>query len=266
MTGSKRRAGRRRGRFALLGAVAAIAALAYGASSAQAATVGFSATYDDAALNVSGLTFDILEPPNTATMTGTIDNGTGAFTVPAAGFVFPQFSGEALPGVPVTVNFSAVDPIAGTLNLGTGALTTTLSTYHANVQALGGNCDYDIDLAYSTAAGSPFNGDPFTVAGTDPITISSGIIQTGWPADYFTPDPDASCATINGLVAGAGGMAIANGFDLTPAAPPTTTPPATTPPVTSNAAALKKCLKKAKKIKDKVKRKKAIKKCKKKFG
>jgi hypothetical protein len=255
--------GLHRGRVGVIGALAATAVMAFGASSAQAASQVFNATFDDAALNISGLTFDILDPPNTATMTGTVDDGTGAVNVPANQFVFPQFSGEAIPGVTVVVNFSAVDPIAGTLNLGNGTMTTSLSTYHANVQALGGDCNYDVDLAFSTAPGSPFNGDPFTVNGTGPISITNGALQTSWPQHYFTADPSPTCATINGLVDAAGGLAIANGIDLTPAPPPSTTPP---PATTNRAAQLKKCKKKARKIKDAAKRKKALKKCKKKFG
>jgi hypothetical protein len=254
MTGSRRRVGQRRGRAAILGAITAGAVMLFGAGSAQAAPVGFSATFDDAALNLT-LTFDILDPPPPATMTGTVDDATGDFDVLANDFDFPPFSGEAAPGVPVTVNFTAVDPISGNLNLGTGAATTDLSTYHANVQALGGNCDYDVDLSFSTAPGSPFNGDPFTVSGTDPKTISNGILQTSWPSDYFTPDPDMSCATINGLVAGTGGIAMGNGFDLTPAAPGGGTTP-TTPAkkkkckkgfVKKKVKGKKKCVKKKKK-------------------
>jgi hypothetical protein len=237
MRGSKRR-GPRRGRAAVIGAVAAGAVMAFGAGSAQAATVGFSATFDDAALNVSGLTFDILEPPDQATMVGTVDDGTGDFDVLASDFDFPPFSGEAAPGVPVTVNFSALDPIAGTLNPD-GTITTDESTYHANVQALGGDCNYDVEMAFSTGPGGPFNGDPFTVSGTDPRVITNGILQTSWPANHFPP-AGGSCGTINGLVnGGPGGLAMANGFDLTPAQPSggTTTPPPAAP------AKKKKCKK-----------------------
>jgi hypothetical protein len=264
MTVRKRRgAGLRRGRVGVVGTLAATAVMAFGASSAHAASQVFNATFDDAALNVSGLTFDVLDPPNVATMTGTVDDSSGVVNVPANQFVFPQFSGEALPGIPVTVNFSAVDPIAGTLNLANGTMTSSLSTYHANVQALGGNCNYDVDLTFSTAAGSPFNGHPFTVNGTGPISITNGVLQTSWPANHFPP-AGGSCATIDGLVnGGPGGLAVGNGFDLTPAPPPSTTPPATT---INRAALLKKCKKKAKKIKDAAKRKKALRKCKKKFG
>jgi len=263
MRGSKRRrVGLRRGRTGVFAAIAAGAVMAFGASSAHAATVGFQATFDDGALSVSGLTFDILDPPQVATMDGTVDDGTGAFDVPASptGFNFPPFSGEAAPGVPVTVAFTATDPITGTLDLATGAITTDLSGYHANVQALGGDCNYDVDLIFSTGPGSPFNGDPFTVSGTDPKVISNGILQTNWPAHYFTSDPNANCNLINGLVDGPGGLAMSQGFDLTPPPPPsgggTTPPPAAAPKK-------KKCKKgfKLKKVKGK---KKCVKKKKKK--
>ena len=256
----RRRGGLRRARYAVVGAVAATAVMAFGVTSAQAASQTFTASFDDAALNVSGLTFDILEPPDTATMTGTVEDTTGAVNVPNSGFVFPEFSGEAAPGIPVTVNFSAVDAIVGNLNLTSGVMTTTSTTYHANVQALGGNCDYDIDLAFSTAPGSPFNGDPFTVNGATARNITNGALQTSWPAAYFTPDPDASCATINGLVGGAGGLAMANGIDLTPAAPPsgggTTTPPPATPVKKKKKCKKKKAKKGAEIAKKKCKKKK----------
>jgi hypothetical protein len=216
--------------------------------------------FDDAALSVGGLApFDILDPPDTATMTGTVD-GAGAVNVPANQFVFPEFSGDALPGVPVTVNFSAVDPIVGTLNLATGVMTTTTSTYHANVVALGGDCDYDIEQAFSTAAGSPFNGDPFTVNGTDPVSITNGVLQTSWPMNHFGSG-GAGCATIDGLVnSQPGGLAMGNGFDLTPAAPPsggggTTTPPPATP-VKKKKCKKKKAKKGAEIAKKKCKKKK----------
>jgi hypothetical protein len=262
MTGSKCRAGLCRGRAAVVGAIATAAVMAFGAGSAQAGTVGFHGTFDDAALNGSGLTFDVLDPPNTATMDGTIDNVTGQFGVPPSptGFNFPDFHGEAAPGVPVTLKFTATEPISGTLNLGTGAMTTDLSGYHANIQALGGDCGYDIDLAFDTNPASPFNGDPFTVGGTGPITITSGVLETHWPANSFGSG-GPGCATVDSLInGGAGGFAIAHGFDLTPAQPSGTTAPA------NRSAQLKKCKKKAKKIKDRAKRKKALKKCRKKFG
>ena len=98
MTGSSRRkAGLRRGRLAVVGALAATAVMAFGVASAQAAPQPFKATFDDAALNV-GVTFDILDPPATATIErprgpapGT--TSTNAVNVPANDFVFPSFTG-----------------------------------------------------------------------------------------------------------------------------------------------------------------------------
>ena len=252
----------RRGRAAVVGAIAAGAVMAFGASSAQAVPVDFHGTFDDAALSGSGLTFDILDPPNTATMDGTIDSVTGGFDVPPSpiGFNFPDFHGEAAPGVPVTLKFTATEPISGSLDLGNGDMTTDRSGYHANVQAFGRDCNYDIDLTFDTNPASPFNGHRFTVGGTNPITITSGVLETHWPAGSFGSG-GSGCATVDGLInGGAGGLAIAHGFDLTPAQPSGTTPPA------SRSAQLKKCKQKAKKIKNRGKRKKALKKCRKKFG
>ena len=92
MTGSsRRRAGLRKGRLAVLGALTATALMAFGAGSARAAVVPFSATFDDAALNV-GATFDILDPPDTAQFTtpgATIDDASGAFAGTAGQFRLP---------------------------------------------------------------------------------------------------------------------------------------------------------------------------------
>ena len=236
MTGSSRRkAGLRRGRLAVVGALAATAVMAFGVASAQAAPQPFKATFDDAALNV-GVTFDILDPPATATIgtaqgTSTWDNATNAVNVPANDFVFPSFTGDAFPGVPVTVDFSAVDPIVGTLNAATGAMTTTASTYHATVHLLGAVCNYNLELAFKTDPGSPFNGDPWSVSTGPPTVITNGAIQDSWTAGENAADPHMDCSTINSLVTGAGGLAMGNGIDLTPAtssgAPPAPPPPAT---------------------------------------
>jgi len=263
MTGSKRRVGLRRGRFAVLSAITATAAMAFGASSAQAVTTPFNATFDDGALNVGGLAFDILDPPNTATLSSSDwdKGGTNTFTV--SNFTFPPFSGEALPGVPVSVTFDDAGPISGTLN-STGAMTAS-GNFSAVVSVFGATCTYTNPMTFTTNPASPFNGDPFTVVPGPPDSLTNGVLETHWASLPPANPADGDCSLINGLVAGPGGIAMGNGFDLTPE-PPTTTPTTTTPPTTTNTAGLKKCLKKAKKIKDKVKRKKAIKKCKKKFA
>jgi hypothetical protein len=257
MTRSKSSARPRRGRVAALGALAAAALMAFGASSAQATVQPFNATFDDAGLNVGGVVFDILDPPNTATMTGTIDDATGNFNVPANQFVFPSFSGDVVPGVPVSVGFSALDPITGNLNQGTGGLSTNSSQYQAVVSALGGTCTYVINQAFSTAGGTPFPGDPFSVVTGNPTSISNGVMQTSWSS--IPADNSLGCTTtaslINTLVGGPGGLAIGNGVDITPAASTgggTTTTPAPTPKKkckkskksSASAAKKKKCKKK----------------------
>jgi hypothetical protein len=251
MTRSPRSTARlRRGRVALAGAIAAIAAMTFGVSSASAAVPGtFSATYDDAALHLSVGTFDVLDPPPPATMTGAIadtDQPSGAFTVPPLSFVFPPFSGEALPGVNVTVALTATDPIVGHVDKTTGVLTTDSSTYHAAVGAFGATCNYNLELAFSTAAGSPFNGDAFTVdSATTAWSITNGIIQANFAPP--TPDPLPACNTINTLVASGGALEIGNGFDLTPPEPPAGGGSTTPPPATPTPAPKKKKCKKAKK-------------------
>jgi hypothetical protein len=259
MTGSKRRAGLRRGRVALLSAVAASAVMAFGASSANAAVEDFHATFDDAALNV-GLTFDILDPPETATMDGTYDTLTNQVNVPANQFVVPQFEGDPITGVHVIVNFHAVDPIVGTLNSATGDMSTTASTYQADVDVNGNPCQYVADMAFTTNdTGGPFTGDPFTVTttpGTPPVnSITNGDLQTSWSS--LPADPDTGCGLVNTLVANPGGLAMGNGVDLTP--PTAETPP---PPPATTPAKKKKCKKGF--VKKKVKgKKKCVKKKKK---
>ena len=240
-----KKAGSRRRRVAVAGALAAGAVMAFGASSANAATQTFSATFDDAALNLPVLgTSDILNPPPPATMTGTVDDTNGNFTVPAVGFVFPPFSGTAN-GLQVNVAFSAIDPIVGNIDKTTGVWTTTASNYQAvvTVPALSANCTYTLTgKVFSTGAGSPFNGDPFTVDTTTDWVPTAGILQTGWAS---IPPGTGSCGTTDGIVgSGPGGLEMGNGFDLTPdvATPPDTGGGGTTPPP----AKKKKC-KKAKK-------------------
>jgi hypothetical protein len=246
MIRSKRKSGSRRARFGVVAGVAATAMMAFGAASAQAVGVDqpFQATFDDAALNV-GAQFDILDPPNTATIgdstsTSTWNDTTHAINVPVGDFFFPSFTGDAFPGVPVTVDFSATDPIVGTLDPTTGVMTTTSSTYHATVHLLGAVCNYDLELAFKTDPGSPFNGDPWSVVTGNPTVITNGAIQDSWAAGENTADPDPDCNTINSLVTGAGGLVMGNGIDLTPAT--TTPPPAGAAPI-APAPKKKKCKK-----------------------
>ena len=247
MIGSNRRGvGPRRGRaVVVVGAIAASAVMAFGVGTANAATATFSASFDDAALSLPVLgSSDILEPPQNATMTGTIPDDSvnpASFTVQAVGFHFPDFSGTAN-GIPLTVKFEATAPITGTVSPTTGAVSTAASAYKATVSALGSNCVYNVTQGFSSGAGSPFSGDAFTVdTTTTPGTwaLSQGILQTGW-SSLPASGGGGACDTIDTIVtSGPGGLELGNGFDLTPAPPPSGTP--VTP------APKKKCKKKKKK-------------------
>jgi hypothetical protein len=239
MIGSvRRRAGLRRGRIALAGALAATAVMAIGASSAQA--VGFSATFDDAVLNLPAPAgnSDILDPPDSATMVGTVDTTTNALAVPTSGFNFPGFDGS-LSGIPLHVEFSALDAITGTADA-SGNVTTNPSTYET-VVALGdpinSDCTYNSDESFKTGSGAAFNGDAFTVTGVDPKVYDSGIVQTSWGASHFALTASTGdCSLVTNIInSNCGGLALGSG--LTPAplacAPPSggaTPPPATAPP------------------------------------
>jgi hypothetical protein len=277
MTGSvRRRAGLRRGRLAIVGALAATAVMVIGVGSAQATSRTFSAQYDNANLNI-GPAFDILTPttPPTddATMMGTVDDVTGNFTVPMANFVFPPFSGPVLGGAAtVGVQLTALQDITGNVNQATGAVTTNATNYEALVDVQIGSttnhCKIDTPFSFSTAADypAPFKGDAFDAPinlASEPVSaLNHGAIVTTWPsltANPVTPGTD-DCTLLQSLVGGRGGLWIANGLadpTLT-TAPPSTTPSGTTPAVPApkkkkckkskkrSASAAKKCKKKKK--------------------
>jgi|tagenome__1003787_1003787.scaffolds.fasta_scaffold20861585_2 hypothetical protein len=240
MTGSsRRRAGR--GRLAVAGALAALGVMAFGVSSAHAASENVSFSFDDAILSLPDPAgnSDILDAPPPATMDGTADTTTHALFVDSPDFFFPGFDGS-LSGIPLHVEFSAIDDITGTADTTTGAVSTNPSTFET-VVALGApinsSCTYNSDESFKTGSGTSFNGDPFTVAAGDPRAFSDGILQTSWGASHFAlVDNTGDCSLVTNIInSGCGGLAIANG--LTPAplscAPPaggSTPPPATAPP------------------------------------
>jgi hypothetical protein len=243
--------------------------MAFGVSSAHATSRAFTAQFDNANLNI-GPAFDILEPPNQATMTGTVDDGTGAFTVPANQFVFPDFSGPVLGGAAtVGVALDALQPITGTVDPATGAVTTTASNYEALVDVTIGSttnhCKIDTPFSFSTAADypAPFKGDafdaPINLASEPASALNNGAIVATWPSLTATPIGGGDdCSLLQSLVGGRGGLWIANGL----AAPtPTSAPPgsgAGTTPTTPPPAKKKKCKKSKKRSAS------AAKKCKKK--
>ena len=251
MTGSSRRRGLRRGRIAVAGAVAATAVMAFGVSSAQAAPQDVRFTFDDAILSLPDPAgnSDILEnPPDLATMEGTADDTTHALFVDSPDFFFPGFDGS-LSGIPLHVEFSAVDDITGTADTTTGAVTTNPSTFET-VVALGppinSDCTYNSDESFKTGAGASFNGDPFTVdTGVDPIEFSDGVLQTSWGASHFALVANTGdCSLVTNIInSGCGGLAIANGLVPSPlnCTPPSgTNPPAAAPPTAHKKAKCKK--------------------------
>ncbi len=225
-----RKVGSRGRRVALAGAFAAVAAMSFGAASASAAPKSLTVPFDDAALTLPIVgTSDILDPPAAASITGTVDDPTGAIT--AGDLTFPGFTGTAS-GVPVHVDFDNTAPITGNLNLGSGLLTTTASTYKAVVQLSppsGTVCTYDpITLTFSTSGGSPIAGANFTVANGASVSTSHGVLTANWNNATFPPatptPPTGDCSLVDSIVHGGNGqLALGNGFDLTPA---TAAPPA----------------------------------------
>ena len=218
-----RRFGSRGRRAALGAAIAATATMAFGVGSASADSL--TVPFDDAALTLPIVgTSDILDPPATANISGTVADPAGAIT--AGDLTFPTFTGTAS-GVPVSVAFDNTAPITGNLNLTTGVMTTNSTAYRADVQLnppSGDHCIYNVSLPFTTTGGNPIAGVAFTVANVGAaVSTTHGILQSSWPAGTFTADPNPNCGLINSITAGAGQLALGNGFDLTPA---TATPPA----------------------------------------
>jgi hypothetical protein len=270
MRGTKRRrVGLRRGRTAVVVAVAAFAAMAFGASSVQATTSPVTMTFDRGKLKLGG-------SPDPINIAGSADpvelaadvcidtmNGCtaiGDFTVATDDFDFPPFTQMDVGGLGVnaTVDLIPLANVAGNYNFATGALSTNASNYRSDVTLSGtltGACRISpISLALSTGKTTPFLGDAFDSLGSLGPPVN-GVIDADWatlptPGDNpdVTGDDSTTCANVLKIFTdGPGGLALGNGIDpVLTATPPsgggTTPPPAAAPP----AAKKKKC-KKAKK-------------------
>jgi hypothetical protein len=264
----------------------ALLACAVSAGTAEAQTEPFSTTYDNAVLNINGLESDILDPPETATISGEIDPATGNFTIPAAtGLNFPPFSQEVIPGLVVTTTVTPLEDLTGNLEGGaaapTGHVTTDPTDFETLIELTSGSttqhCKIALPFAFSTRADypAPYKGDPFDVnlVGTPPLT--NGALVTSWQSlgvEPVTPGVD-DCSLVAAFTEGPGGLWLAQGLTApTPTSAPeppggggTTLAPAVP---TADSVQLKKCIRKAAKKyrNDPAKKKKAIKKCKKAFG
>jgi hypothetical protein len=235
-------------RVAVAGALAATAMMAFGVASANAASKPLDVTFDDSALTlpITG-TSDVLDPPNTAHLTGTIDDATGAIT--AGDLTFPSFTGTAS-GVPVKVDFDNNGALTGTLNPANGNLSVTAADYTSVVQLnppSGTSCVYNpINVSFSSVGGSPIAGSAFTIDNTGGTqTASHGILGANWTSSTFPNGTGGDCSLIDSIVHGGNGqLALGNGFDLTPAVAP---PPDTGGGTVAPPPAKKKKCKKAKK-------------------
>jgi hypothetical protein len=242
---------------ALASAIAAFGVGAVGVSSASAATI----TLDHGFLKISGLAepTEIVTPADAVDLNGvTYSGGTsGTFTTTPAQVDFPQFEGETS-GVALTVDVNPLENLNG--NLATNGVLSFTETDFESIIELGppvsSTCRIaPIPLSLTTADNSVFKGDVFDAGTNDPPL--NGAITDDWAT---LPPPTlqagSSCALIQGLTSGPGGLWLSNGI----ATPTLVTQPTT--PVTPTTPAKKK--KKCKKKKKKKKSASAAAKCKKK--
>jgi hypothetical protein len=111
-------------------------------------------------------------------MDGTLNHGgSGDFTVPANGFVFPTktFRDVVVPGLNATVALSTDQPITGSFNPGTGAATATM-TLNGNISLSGlitANCQLaGAPLTLSTTGTLVDDTDP-----ANPVNFDAAAFQ-----------------------------------------------------------------------------------------
>jgi hypothetical protein len=267
MTRGKRR-GSRKPRVALAGAVAAVAAMAF-AGTAQATTTPVAMDFDHGLVKLggSGTPIDIVQdggpdPVFTANVCTDTAGGcaaVGDFTIPIANWNFPPATSDVsgVPGETATFGLvPLVSSVTGHYNSATGALTTNAHDYRSDVTLAGpinGACTVSpINIAFSTAKTTPFQGDAFDVASSPP---TNGVIDADWatlptPADNpdVGGDDGSTCASVlNVFTTGAGGIALGQGIEPVLNTPPPDTGGGTVTPPPAAAPAKKKKCKKAKK-------------------
>ena len=248
MSRNRNRGGRRL-KVAFASAIAACAVGAVGVSSASAATI----TLNHGFLKISGLEdpqeiVDSTTGPvelNNVTYSGVT---TGTFAVPTTDVDFPTFSGTAS-GVPLIVDVNPLETLNGNLPAG-GQLAFTESDFEAVIELgapINSTCRIaPIPLSLVTGDNSVFRGDVFAAGTFDPPL--NGAITDDWAS---LPPPTlvagSSCALIQGLTSGPGGLWLSNGI----ATPTLVTAPTTPVTPTTPAKKKKKCKKKKKKGKKK---------------
>jgi uncharacterized repeat protein (TIGR01451 family) len=213
----------RRGTIAALATAAALALAALGAGSASAAEVPFNSTLDHGLVKLGLITEPMLdETTGPVTLSGTMDDTTGDFTIPVDGITLPQTSFiYAFPGigdVPVVLTYNPNGPITGNFDAATGALEADLST-ETQLNAFGTvvECHFNpIDLHFSTSASKPFPAQPFTEGIDGPGSIAAD--WTVLPEATYDPNSQFSaqfCPILAGLGA-PGGVWLSNGIEQPP--------------------------------------------------
>ena len=230
-----KRWGSRKPRIALAGAVAAVAAMAFGAGSAQATTAPVAMTFNHGQVKLggSGTPIDVVAdggpfPVLTAdvctdTATDGVGKADGDFTDHDREFRFPPATSDVsgVPGETATFGLIPLANVTGHYDAATGALTTNASNYQSDVTLAGpinAGCRVTpFSLAFSTAKQTPFHGDAFDAASSPPV---NGVIDADW-ATLPTPgdapggsDDSATCASVlNVFTTGPGGIALGNAIE-----------------------------------------------------
>jgi hypothetical protein len=222
--------------------------------------------------------------------TFTIPSGPGG---PSAGFHFTVWNATTA-GQNLTIDVVMDTNLVGTYNFDTGALSTSPANFRAIITVQDADTDNDdtnglqpgdvfecelgvtdggtpgsgpFPMSFSTEnsptppSGS-FLGERFSPAfppGTGAVTALWSDTPQAVATD-MTPDPGESCALVQGIQHGAGGLWLAkdkgHGAFARQPAPPATTPPATTTPTTPKKCKKGQKLKKGKCVKAKKKKKK----------
>ena len=198
-------------------AIAAFAGSAVWAGAASADTI----TFDHGFLKISGFAepLNVVEDGSPVGLNNvTYSGGTsGDFSVTTADFNFPTFEGTVDAGVPLEFTMTPLETLTG--NLSPATLTSSVTDFRADIafgDPINSSCRISpIPLALGTTNSRAFVGNAFDAGTFDGPT--NGAVTDGW-ANLPPPvlNSGSSCALIEGVTAGCGGLWLSNGID-TPA-------------------------------------------------
>ena len=196
-------------RFGLLAIATALACAGIGVSSAQADPFDLTLEYGRA--EFGGLrNVDLSDTSNPYTLSGTINGN--AVNVPTAGVNFPQR--HITKPVAATIDITANQPVTGTYDSATGAMSLDFNVKAVLTSGPTGTCTIDPIVFTATTSGTdPYFGTPFASGLTGP-----GGIVGNWPSlPSATGGPGTNCGIL-ASASGAGGIWLAHQI----ATPPTT--------------------------------------------